>query len=703
MKPYIGYAANIHSAADMSYQQSTSTAGGQTTESTSFNEGYSFGLSHELTSTINISADVRLARNITNGQETASTFPMFYLNYSPPSVELYYLSFGYNRNETVPPGGDPISSSNMNASFVLPGDKWPSVSLSYNQSTNNDYLDPHKLDTLSTNKNFNTIYNFNFLETATNLNYSYSDPISIDRVGKTRSEAPSHTVTAGLSRGFWEGKIQTGANIGYSQSKSVNESKSISATNVEGKLARDNGLADGLYSIDTTPLVDSLASTSALIDNNTGSSAGIDLNGLSRNIGVRFTTAQKVHGINLYISTSDALIATYSFGWQLYTSSDGTNWTLIGTPSTSYEASYQRIAFSFSETSASYFKVVNTSFPAAALAINVTEIEAIGYVPTLSSTTRDFGGFNISFAPFSRLNMNYNISYDHSAQDIREYNPTTEKRYLPFGAGNVTSTTDSTNISQSFGLSSAVVPKYLNFSTSYNTSTSNTTSTTTVPSAITSTESGSNGYSLSFSSGPLPTLSASLNYGYSEYLTGGEKNSENSSIGGNVFMNLYKGVDLGLGSSMGESKDLKAKSQTDSANYYGNLNLIPWRSLTIIVNGSISDSTAETAGNATHSSGKTLSSTISYTPTRNLYLSASIGIEPTSSQTYAVTWLPALLKNVQLSTRYGTSGDVTNMGGDISWTPVPRLSLRVGYSGSKTDNITQDHTESVVASASLRL
>ncbi|MBI3754714.1 MAG: hypothetical protein HY265_00935, partial [Deltaproteobacteria bacterium] len=314
MRQYSAFAANINSTADMSYQQSTSTAGGQTTESTSFNEGYSFGLTHQLTSTITISGDVRLTRTLANGKETANTFPMFYLNYSPPAVELYYLSFGYNRNETVPPGGDTIETENINASFVLPGDKWPSISLSYNQSKNNDTLPKHKMENISINKSFNTNYNFNFLETATNLNYSYSDPVSIDSASesKPRSETPSHTVTAGLSRGFWEGKIQTGANIGYSQSKSVNESDGVSGAIVEGKLTGDNGLADGLYAYDDTPLIGSLASSPAVIDNNTGSSAGIDLNGLYRNIGIKFTTSQKVHRINIYISTSDALIATYT-------------------------------------------------------------------------------------------------------------------------------------------------------------------------------------------------------------------------------------------------------------------------------------------------------------------------------------------------------------------------------------------------------
>ncbi|MDP2682889.1 MAG: hypothetical protein Q8P28_08830 [Deltaproteobacteria bacterium] len=677
----------IDARADMSYQKTTTSSGGKTTESSSYNESYTFGLSHAPTSTIMILADVRLSKFIVNGKETSDTFPMFFLNYTPPAVELYYLSLGYTRNETVPPGGDPISISNMNASFTLPGDRWPSVSLFYNQAKNNDYLDPHKLDTVSINQGFNTTYGFSFLETATNLNYSFSDPIIIDRVGKTKNETQSHLVSAGLVRSFWDKKINTNANMGHSQSETT--TKSLGGPQ---RLDKERTASEGLFALDITPTVDPLVSTPALIDNSTTSSAGIDLNGLDRNIGIRFTTSQSVFKIHLYINTADPNIKTYvdndQFGLQLYTSSDGTNWTST-VPTVSYEPAISSpgglagtgIVFNFSETSALFFKVVNTKFPAGAGAINVTEIEAIGHLtstPTeiVSFTTiRDFGGFGLSFSPLTRLNMSYNLSYDHSTQSFND--------------------TDTTSIGQGVGLNSVVVPQYLNLSTSYSTSKVSSNSTTG------STETGEDSYSLSFSSSPLPALNASLNYGYSEALTGGETYSKTNSISGNVFMNLYKGVDLGFGSSVGETKDIKANSKTNSINSYGNLNLIPWRSMTIIVNGGTSGSTTETAGKETDSSSQSLNTVISYTPTRNIYLSASIGIEPTSSQTYNITWLPS--RNIQTSARYGISGDVINRGADISWTPVSRLSLRVGYSGTKTDNVTNDHTDSVFASASLRL
>ena len=181
-------------------------------------------------------------------------------------------------------------------------------------------------------------------------------------------------------------------------------------------------------------------------------------------------------------------------------------------------------------------------------------------------------------------------------------------------------------------------------------------------------------------------------------MTSGTIDSTNNSVSGNVFMNLYKGVDLGLGSTLSESKSLKANSTTDSTSYYSNLSLVPWKPVTVVINGWSTTTQTTGVGSSTTNS---LITNFSYTPTRTLYLLASITIEPASSQSYSVNWLPT--RNTQVSARYGISGDVTNMGGDFSWTPIQRLSLRVGYVGTTTDNATSDHTESIFASASLSL
>lgn len=669
----------IDARADVTYQKTTTTSGGQTVERSNLNETYIFGVSHALTSTIMVLGDVRFSKIRINGQETSDIFPMFFLSYTPPAVKLYYISLGYTRNETVPPGGDPFSTSNINASFTIPADRWPSFSLFYNQAMNNDYKEPHLLDNISINKGINTTYDFSFLETATNLNYSYSEPVLIDRVGKTKTETQSHIVSAALGRSFWDKKIHTNLNIGHSQFETTLKSIGAAQTFEQKRTA-----SEGLFAIDITPTLDPLGQQTALINNDTSSAvAGINLNGSDRNIGLRLTTAQSVLRLHLYISddTVDPNIATHNFAWQLYTSSDGINWVLMGV-TTTWDSVNRRIVFTLSsETTAEYFKVVNTLFPAGALPINVSEIEAIGRLTSQPTqifritTVRDFGSFGFSFSPISRLSINYNISYDNITQDLNN--------------------TDVTNISQGVGLRTVIVPQYLNVFTSYSTLKTSSKST------AGSTETGLDNYSLSISSSPLPTLNTSLNYGYSESLTGGTAYAKTNSINGNIFMNLYKGVDLGFGSLIAESKDLNANSKANSTNSYVNLNLVPWKPLTIIVNGSDSHSVVRTAGQERDTSGQSLNTVISYIPTKNIFITTTIGIKPISSQSYNITWFPS--RNIQTSLRYGITGDVTNRGADIGWSPIPRLTLRVGYNGTRTDNATNDGTDSVFANVSLRL
>lgn len=687
MKPYV-VMADISGRADASYYKTTTTTAGQTTESTSLNQGYSLGLSHQLTSTIMISGDVRWSINEANGTQTEDVYPVFFLNYTPPS--MYYLSFGYNRSENLPPGGDRIATSTTNASFSLPVEGWPSISLTYNRATTEDFLTIHKTNNVSTNKGFNTAYGFNFLETETNLNYSYTNSTTEDKVANTTAETQNHSASTNFSRAFWDKMIQTNAGVGYSQSKRIDKSPG-SPIRFEDKFTA----SDGLYSIDATPLVDPLTNTPALIDNNTGASAGIDLNNNPyKNIGFKFTTAQSIQKIHLYISTSDTNIATYVnnsstwFGWQLYTSSDGTNWTLRGTPTASYEAANLRIVFTFSEINALYFKIVNTTFPAAALTISVNEIKAIGFktsTPTnvlTAKSTSDFSSFNISFTPGGRFNMNYNINYSHSAEDTFD--------------------SDTTSINQGAHMGLIISPEYLTLSTGYATTTATATQKTSSDSTTyTTTKTGADSYTITLSSTPLSTVGLGLNYGHSESLTGSETTSKTDSMGGNIYMKLYKGIDLGLGSSMSESKDIKSNAKTSSQGYSGNLNLIPWSTLTVAVNGGISTSTSESRGIKTSYSSNSLSTSFSYAPTRNLYVSASITIEPAVSQSYSISWLPT--RNIQTGIRYGLSGDATNMGADLSWAPISRLSLHLGYTGTRMGNATSDQADSVFASVSLTL
>ena len=671
--------ARIRGRADFNYQQNTTSGGGVSDSSSSLNQDYTIGFDKVLTKTITVSGEMRysILKN-TNGEKTTDYFPMLFLNFNPPS--LYNFSFGYNRTESAP-SGERISSSSMNASFNLPAGAMFSPSLTYNRSTTRDHLTPHKVNTVSTNMGLNMSYGFDFLDSKTNLGYSFNRSVMEDKVGNIEMESPNHLLTAGIARTFWDEKIKTSANIGYNRSETINVSNG-EPTRFEYFLVSD----EGLFAVDTTPSTDFLVDTPDLIDNNTGASAGMDLNGFFRNIGLKFAIAQSVHKLHLYVDTSDPNISTYDFGWELYTSDDGINWTLVSINSTSFDSAFSRMVFEFDETSARYIKVVNTLFPSGALAINVTELDALGYVlatPKLklkTVSTRKFGGFRFSIVPVKRMNLSYNIDYDNSFQDTNRSN--------------------STNIGQNISMNFIVMPRYLTVSAAFATTNSSSSQDDgALNGERSSTDSTTNNYSVSFSSRPLKTLNGSINYGHAESIESGSLTSASNSLSGNLFMELYEGIDLGVGSSLSFSKSPQADSKTESVSYNGNLKLVPWKSVRLVTNGTISRSATEKEGEKNLSHGSSLNTRISYTPTRRLYLSVSLAFEPSSAQSLSVTWL--MTKKLQLSGRYGKSGNRTNIGANLSWAPLSWLDLYVNYSGMVTDNSTNDKSEAISLRASV--
>ncbi len=663
--------AGISAQADFLYQKTKTRSGGKTTETTTKDQIYAIGFDKALTSTIFLSGDLRYRITETDGKRSEDAFPLLYLTYNPPAI--YNISFSYSRTESAP-GGERLTTTNTNASFNLPQKRWPSLLLTYNRSTSQDHLTPHKKDTLSTDIGATTTYTFKPFDTDTTLSYTIKRSTSEDRVGQTKTEIPEHLATAAFSRSFWDKRVSADANIGYNRQELTYETLGA-PKRFEVEITPEQGL----YGVDSTPSSGSLSSTPSLIDNNRFGSTGIDLNGDDRNIGLKFTKAEKIHKLYLYISTSDPQIGVYNFNWEIYYSSDGVSWTSLS-GSVSYESVNARFVFTFTETESRYFKVVNRSSPAGAQTINVTEIEGIGYLtetPTETVTnviTREFGGLSIGVKPVERLRLAYNLNYDHSTQDLNE--------------------TESTLISHNTSMDLIIIPKYLHLTAGA------ALSTTSTDQRGLSTENETRSYSLTLSSTPLPTVRGNLSYGSSESLTNGATISTTDSVSANLSMTLYRGIDLGLGTSFSTSENPDTSTTTDTLTHSANLKLVPWKPLTIVTSGSISETTTKKPGEEKTSTSQGLSTTLSYTPTRNFYLSAVIVIEPSTSQSYSITWLPT--SNIQVGMRYGLTRDTTTMGLDFNWTPVRRLVMTFNYSGTRVDNATKDRSDTIFARLSLR-
>ncbi|MBI5235716.1 MAG: hypothetical protein HY886_05655 [Deltaproteobacteria bacterium] len=675
-----GAGADMYGQADVNYQKTTTTSNSRSTETASLVNSYTLGVNKAITNTINISADARITDTDIDGKKSQTMYPMVTLSYSPPT--MYYFNFSYTRTDVSPSESDRLSTTNLNTAFSLPLERYPSLNVFMNRSANQDYLDPHKVDRSTVSYGFNSSYSLTLLDTDAGFNYSFNNQTTNDKVGQIMTEVPTHSATMNLSRPFLDRKLRAGVNAGYNWSEFTTTSLGV-PTRFEQALARNAGL----FADDATPLVGALASTPALIDNNTAVSAGIDISATAnRNVGFGFVAAQSVHKINLYVTTADPSIGTYAglFGFQLYTSSDGTTWTLGPALQVGYDSVFSRFVMSFSEVSATYFKVVNTAFPTGAMAINVTEIEGLGYIsstPTLVtkySVSRRFAGFSLNYAPVERVTASYNLNYDHSAQELND--------------------ASSSTMTQALNLNITALPRYLTITGGYANTSSSATQTT---GTQTNSESGTDTYTLSLAATPLPTLNASMNFGHFVNSVNGAASSSTNNYGTAMFMNLYRGIDVGVGSSMSATENMASNSTTDTTNHYLNLNLTPWKTMKVLVSTSMADSSTESGGQSTSTSSRSTTASASYTPTRKIYLSATMSIAPVQSNSFVLTWVPSTA--LQGNVRYGFGQDSTNMGATLSWTPLTRFSVIAGYNRTETSSSgSNNQSSSFYARASLR-
>ncbi|MEK7773045.1 MAG: hypothetical protein AAB307_01750, partial [Deltaproteobacteria bacterium] len=522
----------------MNYQKTTTTTDTSSTDDKSFTQGYTIGISKQLTNTITFRADARITETNTNGTHTETIYPTFTLNYAPPT--MYYFTFNYTRTDIAPSESSRLASSNLNTSFSLPSDRWPSLGIFYNRFTNQDYLTPHNIDNISSNLGLNSTYGLVLLETDTHLNYSFSLQNTEDKVTQTKMMSPSHTGSADMTRYFLDKKLRTSFNMGYSWSEVTN-------TSLAGPTRFEQTLSaiKGLYKNNPNAATGSLDSSynNSLIDNDTNTTAvaadgatNITLNTSNQNIGVELQSAQSVEKMFLYIKTDASNITNNvmstgtNFNFELYKSDDGTTWTSMGSIAPTFDDVLSRFVFTFSETSAKFFKVINLNSPQGVPNINVTEIQALGFITSTPveeltyTINREFFGFNMTYNPLPKLGMGYNLSYDHSTQGINN--------------------NETSSMNHGLNLNYIAWQKYLTVSTSYTTSTNSSSQETTT---ATSNDTVVNSYSLTLSTNPLPTLTGNVNYSHVSNFLNGDDSSATQSMGGNLFMNLYRGIDVGVG------------------------------------------------------------------------------------------------------------------------------------------------------------
>ncbi len=666
-------AKSISANANLNYSVSERKSGATSSTTTSLSEIYSLHFIKVPTDTINLSGDVRVIRMKSDSNESSTFSPSLY---ATMNNEYFNARTGYQVNENNPALGNKTTNTTKNASFSTSPANYPSLALNYHETEAKDNLTVHKANTKNTGLNGSTSYSF--MGVSMRLNHNRNE--SMNFVDQSKQESRSSSGSIDYSRSFFNNKVGTSINYGLSGTDYIR----TSLTGIPIFFDEEKEIFSGLYDIDLIPadgqLPDNCSQCLALIDDNKASETGIDLNDNNRNIGLKLKSKDKIRKLYLYITSEETEIPSIDFKWLVYYSDDntpGTAWTVIS-KSVSYDESNSRFEFELSSPiEALFFKVVNMDHDPLAQKINITEIEAIGTTAEEVTTKdeqsqeRQFVGVNLRFSPTDKLRMSYNGNFDESKQS-----PQNNKN---------------NNFSHGLALSYTVSNKFSVASNAqYRRSNTEGQETT-----------GSNSYSLSLYSNPVETINGSASAGHNESLEGESVISQTDSLNLNTFLNIYTGISLGTGFAVAKSKNLKTKSDTTSNSFSANLQLLPRRSITITVAGSLSQASTTQEGGTIDSESETLRSSISYNPSRYLNLAADFQFAPKTSRNYSLnTSLPGDLQ-IRLSYSLADSGAET-IGANVYWNISQYISISSSYSITEAHNETGDRSKRYGITLSIR-
>jgi hypothetical protein len=664
--------AKISGSYNFDYNETFSDSGGSSSSTDSLRQVLNINIDKILTDALDLKVNLSWYSVENDGKGDTKFYPLITLNYHPP--QAYYFSFGHSRIESIPSDGDHLTRTNTRLSFNLPMDKYPGLSLSYSQSIHETHDTPKSIDRTTDSFNLSSVYGLDTLDGSTTLNFSLGRNLTENRVTQIETETTSYSMAVSTSTALLDGKGNFSANLGYNFSE--NSLVSLEgASQFESKVSPAQGYwclacgaalsaEFGFIDINTTTVVDPTSTPP-------GDSA--DLRVANQHVGLGYVVARDLHKIYLYVNTTATeklLIPGYSFGWQLFTSPDNITWTDITaslTAAPTYSATYNRFVFEFTETSAVYFKVVNT-LNAGAQAIEVTEIE--GYVNLLSTPQNSyssdqnstFGGFSLSYNPMDSLRLGYNLQISTIVMQPSDNEHST--------------------LSQGLSLAWTVMPRYLTLSTAYNTRTTEMTN---------NEDSTDNGYTLTLNANPLESIASSLSYRFSESLRGSTVISDSSTIFLSTNVRLYTGISLNATVRHTNSESYAgAGSETVSTDVVGGIYLRPWDFMKMTVTASRSET--ETSGAS--SSSKTsdmLRTNLTFPLTRNLNISAGFNIEPESVQSLSGSWRPT--KKLQFYARSSFSSDARSFGVDTTWRVLQNASVSFGYTGTWIRNSTSDKVQ----------
>lgn len=450
----------------------------------------------------------------------------------------------------------------------------------------------------------------------------------------------------------------------------------------------------GLSSVTDTPTTDTLSPNAALIDGNLTASANINIGASlsvsgdtkQREMGLDFYAVTEVSNVLIWVNEQLPPTIANSFAWDIYTSSDNLNWTLLQTVFPApFGPFLNRFSLDFQNVKTRYLKVLTRPLgPAVQGAtdptyqnIFVTEMQAF-----LNRPAADVRGVS------SQLYQAYNLG-------TRTQLLASPGLYHDFAFNLSESSGTATPLSRRYSLSNGLSLLH-RFNPVF-------TGNARVGWDDSADQSGAHSdaysYSAVLNAAPLQTLRGSLVYGGQAGESNG-RSSESNSMSLSTTAALYTGINWNASGSMSTSSAGGVNSR--STGFQTGASLVPNQRLSVNISFGtthmVSSGDAQASGTAATSSRWELDTV--FRPFETMYLTASISRldqtngAPVTLRNFGLNWSPLFSGTLQCSYLYSenlrveTDAKETISGPSLTWMVFPRASLTLSYATIEDDSPT---------------
>ncbi|MFV1951863.1 MAG: hypothetical protein ACC630_07925 [Nitrospinota bacterium] len=661
------FAGDIRGTTDFYYWYVKSKTGEVSNDDWKFIHRYSLGWRKKLTSTIDLSADIRATLSNTEDRDSSDLSPTFLLRMSN---DIFSSNIGYRSTDVDPEEGDNTSSKIYSLDFISNLEDIPGLRGSYNKSENFTAGD---ITTQSSNLNLTSGYGYSFFD----LKYDYTRNHSRDFRSEVARETDSHFGTIDMSESFLKNKINLSGRYGiiYSGIKNFSETKTM--------FPEETGITRARFNAGLSTIFANMADVFYLLDNDKALSGSptINIKNNNQNIGFDLGEVQRIHEIYLYVIPGSTPISVKTnwgaVDWYLYSATtENSTWDIVpdgtngnGISSVTFDPVNNRFAISVAKPEARYLKIVNKD-PITTNDIYITEIEVLSYLSDTETTQlkstmlKHDVSFNANFQPIERVKMSYNLFYE-----TYEREPSSRTVFQLLQGANLSTT----------------LHKYLSSFISYQTLLQHNATVKT----------GLDSYSLQFTSSPLETLKTSLTLNRSESTEESRIESRGDSATFSIFSNLYYGVDLDVDFLISDYKDFSSGTKTTTKSINTDITLELTRKIRVTTYGTITWQSGVVTNNNTY----IFRPTVNYRISESLYLTISEDLRGNGDfevgSNFNANWRASQDLQFILGYNRWDGGDTTseNVNSTISWNISRSLVLRLQYNRAVQENDTKSKTD----------